>query len=190
MYGAQRLFDHGNRLVPIRSVTKALTAATFMALTEQNIIGLDEFAADYVPAFKQGKLAEITFRMLMSHTAGFPMIIDEGQALLNPEITLMQSATLIAKTYPLQFRSGQGFMYTEIGFQVVGAAMEAVTGRSLQSLVKHYITGPIGMNDTQVSTASSRLSAVQVRYTNAQYKTSQDMPQLCHSTWIAQWCCE
>jgi CubicO group peptidase (beta-lactamase class C family) len=122
-----------------------------MALTEKNIIGLDEFAADYVPAFKQGKLAEITFRMLMSHSTGLPMIDGEGQALLDPEITLMESATIIAKTYPLQFAPGQGFTYTEIGFQVVGAAMEAATGRSLQSLVRHYITGPIGMNDTHVS---------------------------------------
>lgn len=153
LFGAQRLYDHGNRRNPLRSVTKAITAATFMALTDLKIISLDDFAAKYVPAFKQGQLAQITFRMLLSHTAGFPFVIDAGQALLDPEITLMESATIVAETYPLIFAPGQGFSYTEVGFQVVGAAMEAATGRSFQALVKHYITGPLGMDDTQVSSA-------------------------------------
>jgi CubicO group peptidase (beta-lactamase class C family) len=154
LFGAQRLYDHGNRQNPIRSVTKAITAATFMALTEQNLISLDAHAADYIPAFKQGQLAQITFRMLLSHTAGFPFIIDSGKALLDPEITLMESATLVAQTYPLIFPPGSSFSYTEVGFQVVGAAMEAATGKSFQSLVKHYITGPLRMDDTHVSVLS------------------------------------
>jgi CubicO group peptidase (beta-lactamase class C family) len=154
MFQAQRLYDDGARRNPIRSVTKALTVATFMALSEEGLIALDDKAGTYVPAFKQGPLAAITFRMLMSHTSGLPVIIDEGAALLDPSLTLMESATFIAETYPLISAPGTAFAYTEIGFQVVGAALEAVTGASYQYLVRRHITEPLGMDDTQVRKAA------------------------------------
>lgn len=151
LFGAQRLYEHGNRLNPIKSVTKAITAAAFMALVDHGILALDDHAGDYVPAFKQGQLAKITCRMLLTHTSGLPEIVDSGAALLDPEITMMEAATIIAKQYPLIYPPGQGFAYTEIDYQVVGAVMEAAAGRSFQSLVKKYITGPIGMDNTNVS---------------------------------------
>lgn len=182
LFAAERLYNNGNRPNPIRSITKAITAATFMALVDRGILTLgardlsgkrvcthlacvsnclcfcpcflhaaDGHAADYIPAFKQGQLAQVTFRQLMSHTSGLPEVKDEGKALLDPSITLLQSATIIAQEYPLLFAPGSGFQYTEAGFQVVGAAMEAATGKTLQSLVKQYITDPVGMDNTNVS---------------------------------------
>lgn len=154
LFEAQRLYDGGNRRNPVRSMTKALTAAAFMALVERGFISLEDHAAKFVPAFSQPQLAPITFRMLLSHISGLPVVIDKGQALLDPEITLMESATIIANTYNLTCAPGTCFRYTEIGYQVVGAAMEAATGRSYQSLIEQYITGPMGMEDTQVSDLS------------------------------------
>lgn len=75
LFEGQRLYDHGNRPNPIRSVTKAITAAAFMALVDREVVTLDDHAADYVPAFRQGELANITYRMLLSHTSGLPFIV-------------------------------------------------------------------------------------------------------------------
>lgn len=50
----------------------------------------------------------------------------------------------------------QTLCHTELGFQVVGAAMEAMTGRKFQSLVREYITNPLGMDSTEVGCFFSR----------------------------------
>lgn len=42
----------------------------------------------------------------------FPSRVDQGKALLDPYITLMESATIIAEEYPLVFPPGTNFAYT------------------------------------------------------------------------------
>ena len=137
----------------LASVTKPIVAATGLAMIERNLLGLDNAVADYLPYFRprtaDGAEARILIRHLLSHSSGL------GYAYKNPAITtgLQQTEldheanlTLIAQE-PLLFAPGEGWEYG-VNIDVLGAIIASVHGGTLQDAVRHYVTGPLAMNDT------------------------------------------
>lgn len=53
---------------------------------------------------------------------------------------------------PLHFAPGQGFLYS-LAIDVVGAAIEAVTGLALPEAIGRLVTGPLGLHDTGFAVA-------------------------------------
>lgn len=77
IYEAERNFDAGRRPMPIRSVSKGITAALVMALVDAGTLALDDAASKYLPAYGAGQLAAITLRMLLGQTAGLSEVRDD-----------------------------------------------------------------------------------------------------------------
>ena len=150
----------------IASMTKAITTAAAMQLVDQGKLALDapigkllpDLAAPQVldgfdakgePKLRPAKSA-ITLRQLMTHTAGFCYDMwngDMGAYLTKagiPGIITCQNAAL--KT-PIASDPGTRWEYgTNIDF--VGKAVEAVSGKKLDSYLRDHMFAPLGMNDT------------------------------------------
>src|ERR1700726_3014919 len=150
----------------IASMTKAITAAAGMQLVEQGKLSLDEPIGKVLPDLAAPRVLEgfdakgepklrparnpITLRHLMTHTAGFCYDLWNGDMVQymektgTPGIIGCQNAAL--KT-PLTSDPGTRWEYG-INIDFVGKAVEAVSGKRLDTYLRDSLFVPLGMTDT------------------------------------------
>ena len=128
----------------IASLSKAAaTTLAAMKLVDEGELNLDDYVADYQPAFRNGKKAEITIRQLLTHTSGLPAFrtyIDET----TQRDQLMEAIV----NEGLEEEPGQKYIYSDIGFMVLGDTIERITGQSLNRYLTNTFYYPLGMQWT------------------------------------------
>ena len=134
------------------SLTKCLATATaVMQLYEQGKVQFDDPVQKYLPDFNPSndqQRAKVTVRMLLTHTSGEPGDVD----LKDPwGLDGADKAEGIhrALTTPLQAGPGEVFRYSDIGFILLGALIEKVTGEPEDVYVQRNVFAPLGMQDTR-----------------------------------------
>jgi len=132
--------------LPVASASKWMTAALVMSVVDDGRLALDAPLSRYLPDFT-GAAGRITLRELLAQTAGTGSLRDGVDIRQDPRITLADSAAEVARR-PLQDPPGTVFRYGGPGFQVAGAAVEAVTGQRWASLFDERIARPLGMRHT------------------------------------------
>jgi CubicO group peptidase (beta-lactamase class C family) len=142
------------------SLTKPIVTAAALSLVEDGVVGLDDPVTRYLPDFtpKFGdETPTITLRHLMTHTAGlsygFMQPVDGPYLQLGvsdgmdqPGLGFGEELSRIVQA-GLFFPPGAAWLYS-VGMDVLGAALEAATGKSLPQLVYERVTGKLGMGDT------------------------------------------
>ena len=150
----------------IASMTKAITAAGAMQLVEQGRLALEAPIGNLLPDLAVPQVLEgfdakgepklrparnpITLRHLMTHTAGFCYDLWNGDMVQymaktgTPGIIGCQNAAL--KT-PLASDPGTRWEYG-INIDFVGKAVEAASGKRLDTYLRDSLLAPLGMTDT------------------------------------------
>lgn len=135
------------------SDTKAMTAALLARLAERGVLGFDVTVAAAFPEFDvvDPGFDGVTIRQLLSHTAG----IDDSAVLgtdigiddVNDPIPLQRalSAEWLFARAP-QHAPGDEYMYSNVGYVMVGAAMEAATAQPWEELIAAEVFQPLGMS--------------------------------------------
>jgi CubicO group peptidase (beta-lactamase class C family) len=161
-----------NAIFRLASLTKPIVTTAAMVLLEQGKLQLDDVVAKYLPTFRpslpDGSTPTITIHHLLTHTAGlsygflqppegpYPTAgISDG--LDAPGRSFADNLQQIAKI-PLSYVPGTSWGYS-VALDVLGAALERLTGESLQTLVRRLVTDQLGMQDTGFGCADpSRLA--------------------------------
>jgi CubicO group peptidase (beta-lactamase class C family) len=132
-------------LFQIGSITKTITATAVMKLVEAGKLDLHTPVRTYLPDFKvadEEVSAQVTPYHLLTHTAGWDgdLFIDtgEGDDAIQKYVAKMADRGQI---FPL----GEFVSYNNAGYSVLGAILEAITGKKLEDLFKEYITEPLGL---------------------------------------------
>lgn len=142
------------------SLTKPMVTAAALSLVDDGVIGLDDSVTRYLPSFQpqwQGETPTITLRQLLTHTAGLSygfMQPDDGPYLKlgvsdgmdQPGLGFPEELKRIT-TAGLFFPPGAAWLYS-VGMDVLGAAIEAATSKTLGQVVAEQVTGKLGMADT------------------------------------------
>jgi CubicO group peptidase (beta-lactamase class C family) len=136
----------------IASLTKPLaTAPAVMQLFEQGKLQFDDPVQKYLPDFNSADdplRAEVTLRMLLTHTSGLP-----GDVELKDPWGLAQidrpEGFRRALTTPLESPPGAGVRYSDINFILLGLLVEKVTGEQEDDYVQRNVFGPLGLTDTR-----------------------------------------
>ena len=147
-----------DELLPIASVSKPFMASVVMALVDQRKLNLDDPVEKYLPAFK-GKRVQgsespakpMTIRQLISHTGGFwgnKGISSEKMDLIrNFERPLDETIDLVAK-YGLAYEPGTKWVYSGVGYCVLGRVVEVALGESLEVISQEALFRPMGLSKT------------------------------------------
>jgi CubicO group peptidase (beta-lactamase class C family) len=135
------------------SCTKAMTATL---LAQQVALGKLSFATtvgEALPKLRAGMHAEsrqITIEQLLQHRSGLPSQPPTAQwlELFDFEGTTIEArrevaATMLAK--PPEAKPGERFLYSNAGYMIAGAVLEAVTGKSWQELLQADLFVPLAM---------------------------------------------
>jgi CubicO group peptidase (beta-lactamase class C family)/tetratricopeptide (TPR) repeat protein len=129
----------------LASVTKPFTSAAIMQLVEKGKIKLDAEIQTYVPYYPKQEWP-VTVRQLLAHTGGGP--VGSG---LGPEYVSTREVVERISKYPLTYEPDTKFQYTTSGYNLLGAAIEEVSGKSLGDYLRENIFLPLGMHDTRMN---------------------------------------
>lgn len=137
------------------SMTKMATAAAILRLSEDGQIELDNPVVDYLPFFSvEGPEGSqpITIRQLLDHSSGLPDIMPDMLGWVHYDSAPINQTALLRDHLPkfakLQHAPSTSRAYTNLGYMVLGAVIEAVTGDSYESYISQSVLSPLGMNDS------------------------------------------
>src|SRR6516225_4277139 len=163
----------------IYSMSKPITSVAAMILVEQGRLFLSDPVQNYIPAFKDMKVAvqkpdtpnvdlvpavrPMTVQDLMRHTSGLTYGFLPGTPvakmyqdanLFGAEVTNADFAAAIAKL-PLAAQPGSSWNYSH-STDVLGRVVEVASGKSPYQFEKENILDPLGMSDTGFSVPSAK----------------------------------
>lgn len=128
----------------LASVTKTFTGAAIVQLVERGKIKLDEEIQTYVPYYPKQQWP-VTVRQLLVHVGG-----GQTGSSIGPEyVTPREVVARIAK-YPIKNEPGVNFEYTTSGYNLLGAAIEEVSGKTFGEYLRENLFLPLGMKDTRL----------------------------------------
>jgi serine-type D-Ala-D-Ala carboxypeptidase len=136
-------------LFDLASLTKVVaTTSAAMLLYERGLLDLDAPVAAVVPEFisdaeKDPRRREVMLRMLLAHNSGLP-----AYEKLFLKARTRDELLHAAFAMPLAANPGARAEYSDIGFIILGIALERLAGESLDRYAQREIFGPLGMTNT------------------------------------------
>lgn len=136
----------------IGSITKTFTAVLVMRLRDEGLIDLGDAIGRHVPDVGP---AHVTVAELLAHTAG---IVAEppGPWWERTPGTMRPDVPSMLGDDPVVHEPGRRFHYSNPGYGVLGALVEAKRGRPWSAALDEEILGPLGLRDTSVAPPSRR----------------------------------
>lgn len=143
----------GSTRLRIGSITKTMTAVVILQLVnEGRIASLDDPVNIYLRRYQLADYrgTAVTLRHLLTHTAGFEAVLfglgTEGAA------DVPARASYIRQVTPRHVRPpGSHPVYSNFGFQTLGAVAEDLTGQRMSELLAERILRPLGMSESALS---------------------------------------
>jgi CubicO group peptidase (beta-lactamase class C family) len=139
----------------LASLTKPLATTTAVAICcERNLLALEQPVGELLPEFVRDdrRRQHVTLDMLLAHSSGLPAYAKlfqrhsaaEWEAM--PLASRRQRMLEIAAAVPLVAEPGTRAEYSDIGFILLGAIVERVTGSALDASSSRDIFRPLGMS--------------------------------------------
>jgi D-alanyl-D-alanine-carboxypeptidase/D-alanyl-D-alanine-endopeptidase len=143
----------GKTVLRIGSVTKAFAGAVLAASAAAGTVGLADplekhLGWDVKVPTRQGKAVRLID--LATHAGGFPREVPHESGPANdPFATITKQAFVdFLKKDELLFAPGTGALYSNMGFDLLAAALSAASHKPYPDLLRERITQPLGMTDT------------------------------------------
>lgn len=133
----------------IGSVTKQFAATGLLKLVEAGKVGLDDPLSKFLPDYPNG--AHISVRQLLNHTSGVKSYTEIPGVMAGPIRQDLSTAELVAtfKDQPPSFAPGAGWSYNNSGYVLVGAVIEAASGKPWYAWLQESVLAPNGLTHTR-----------------------------------------
>jgi CubicO group peptidase (beta-lactamase class C family) len=130
-------------LFDLASLTKPLaTASSVLLLIERGKLGLTDPVAKHLPGFGRNGKDKVTVEHLLLHTSGLTADNSLADYEGGREKALARIDDLRLSTAP-----GERFVYSDVGFIVLGELVEKVSGQGLDVFFKKNVADPLGLRD-------------------------------------------
>ncbi|HTZ89276.1 MAG TPA: serine hydrolase domain-containing protein [Alloacidobacterium sp.] len=151
---AETVFD-------LASVTKVMaTTAAAMLLFDRGILDLDMPVGEILPGFVIGRAPgsgkeRVTMRMLLAHSSGLP-----AYARLFEQHTSANALLRACLQMPLEAQPETRAEYSDIGFILLGKALEVLAGDLLAGFCRREIFAPLELTSTYFCPPASMRSQI------------------------------
>ncbi|MCX4800126.1 beta-lactamase family protein [Streptomyces sp. NBC_01214] len=148
--------EHGLPIGPdtsfnVGSVAKQITAHLILIAAHDNLLHLDQHAADLLPRLK---ISDVTIADLVTHRSG----IRDAESLLSlagfrdlDHYTADDLRTLAYRQDQRAVPEGH-FLYSNTNYLLLAEILETVHRTTLPNLARHRVFGPLGMHSTHFKT--------------------------------------
>jgi len=133
------------------SLTKQFTAAAILLLEEKGKLKLDDTIDKYLPDYPKKQASNITIEHLLTHTSGiFSYTSIPGYMNSDKLRRHLSTAGLIDVFKELQpdFAPGEKWKYSNSGYVLLGAIIEAVSRISYEDFIHENIFDKLGMENS------------------------------------------
>ncbi len=132
----------------VASLTKPVaTATSIMILVEQGKLRLNDTIGKFIPDIDDADAKRVTIQQLLTHTSGYRPDFDLGE-----KWTGREGMLAALKKEKLRAAPGTRFVYSDIGFIVLGEIVERVSGFPRAIVTSLSFHGLFGMSSTDFST--------------------------------------
>src|ERR1700751_2634403 len=145
-------------LFDLASLTKVIaTTSMAMVLYERGLLDLDVALISIVGEFsgEDPRRDEVTLRMLLAHSSGLP-----AYEKLFLRARTRDELLALALAMPLANDPGSHAEYSDIGFILLGVALERLADESLDRFCQREIFGPLGLTHTTFNPAPAVRSQI------------------------------
>ncbi|MGE5189978.1 MAG: serine hydrolase domain-containing protein [Gemmatimonadota bacterium] len=150
---------HPASIFDVASLTKPLVAALFFVLVQQGKLSPGGRLADVLPVSSPDPaFRDVRFAHLLAHTSGLPAwraLHEEIREAEEKEGVRLSGraeghdrAVAAVLAMPLSSAPGTRCVYSDLGYILLGRAVEAAAFTSLDRLLRREICGPLRMTDT------------------------------------------
>jgi len=132
------------------SVSKQFTAFAIALLVRDGKVKLDEDIRTYLPEMPAFD-APITVNDLIHHVSGLKeqsIMFWLARRSRDDSLKQQQALTLIARQRELMFEPGTRFTYTNSGYTLLAAIVQAASGQTLRQFTQAHMFAPLNMNQT------------------------------------------
>lgn len=137
--------------INIGSITKAFTGVAILRLAQDGKLGLDDAIGKYVQGFADSVARTVTIRQLLQHRSGMGDFFTSPQFQANPsKVRTLDDYMRIARSTPLEFAPGTRERYSNLGYVVLGAIVQKVSGKPWHDAIADYVYRPAGMTSSGV----------------------------------------
>jgi len=138
------------------------------------LVSLEDPVTKFLPehAHRTG-WSEVTLGHLLSHTSGFGSYWGPDFDARRTALVTVQAHFQLFEQTPLAFAPGTRFDYSNVGFILLGAVIERVTGQDYFAYVQQHVFDPASMRDTGFVEADADTPNLAVGYT---YRRLDDDP--------------
>jgi CubicO group peptidase (beta-lactamase class C family) len=171
------------------SVSKMFTAFALMQQYDKGLIDLDDNINDFLPfnvIHPQFPASIITFRMLLTHSAG----ITEPWSVISSVMTqgidypgtlhdflenfFVPGGTYYSTSHFSNIEPGSGFFYSNVGAALAGFLVENISGIPFNTYCKDSLLIPMGMDNSSFLLADINMNNLAIPY---EYSGSSYIPQ-------------
>src|SRR5215208_4610737 len=157
-------------LFPLASVTKPISAATFMTLVEDGAISLDEPVGRLLPEFRAGPAAgadgldptlerlrsTIGARQLLCHVSGLPEDLGPRDSRYQERVTIETVIDEMCRL-PLLSAPGDQLRYSNAGYGVIARLTTRVSGQSFWQTTHERVLKSLGIENIVADPRGSAL---------------------------------
>lgn len=128
-------------LFEIGSVSKSFTAIALMQLMDEGKFDPKAPIAKYLPWFEmKSRYRAITGHDLLTHTAGLQNY--------RADLASMPFAAWSLREYEPSYAPGEHYWYSNLGFQVLGYALERIDGADYDTIIRRRVLDRVGMRSS------------------------------------------
>ncbi len=129
----------------VASLTKPIaTATSIMILVEQGKLRLNDTIGMYIPDIDDPAAKRVTIQQLLTHTSGYRPDFDLGE-----KWTGREGMLVALKKEKLRAVPGTRFVYSDIGFEVLGEIVQRISNLPLNEFARNDIFQKVSLkNDT------------------------------------------
>ena len=177
--------DQGAPITPetqfrIGSITKQFAAAVILQLAQEGKLSLDDPLSKFLPEYPNPG-ASVTVRQLLNHTSGIPSYTSipgwMNEANMGRKWTTSELIDVF-KSRPADFAAGESFLYNNSGYILLGAVIEAVTGKPWDQAVVERISQPLGLASVRSFADEAAVREMATGYTTGDNGAAELAPRI------------
>lgn len=130
----------------INSISKTFTAVLILKMAEKGQLKLDVPISTWLPTLSTDWADSVTIHHLLTHTSGLPR---EAGLRASDELDFKGQIKLINEI-DLLIETGERYQYSNVGFILLGALLEQISGKDYNDLIKELIVNPLNLQNTGV----------------------------------------
>ncbi|MFC2161936.1 serine hydrolase domain-containing protein, partial [Acidobacteriota bacterium] len=134
----------------IGSISKQFTAMLILQLAQEGLLSIDDKISIHLPDFPKDKGEKVSIHHLLTHSSGIPnnQYFENWYTELWQHEYTLKSLLELFYLLDLEFEPGTRFAYSNTGYSICAAIIEAVTKKKFEDVLNEKILEPLDMNNS------------------------------------------